>query len=183
MQLERGSQGSCPCKRAKKPLATTPLKSPLTHLPMYVAAPCVRQGLLEGWDEGLWGHWGGFHLGTTCKASGHQGPRGSTGGCGRVDLHSQARWRREHRRAAAAATVLLPAPLLPMPFLPPGFFPDSQHHHPKVSLEEGICLLVCLFILCLIRGRREKKSHKQSTRLLLFLLSPCLLLPSCCEGR
>jgi len=118
-------------------------------------------------------------------ASGPQGPRGSTGGCQRVVLNSQMRWGRERHRAAAVVTALLPAPLLSMPFLPPGFFPDSQHHHPKVSLEEGICVLVCLFILCLIRGRREKKSHKQSSCLLLFplLFPPSFSLPVVKGGK
>lgn len=110
-----------------------------------------------------------------------EGLRGSTRGWEWVVLSRQARWWGERGRAAAAVTALLPAPLLLMPFLPPGFFPDSQHHHPKVSLEEGICLLVCLFIICLIRGRTEKKSHKQSACLFLFpALFPLPPFSSCC---
>lgn len=110
-----------------------------------------------------------------------EGLRGSTRGWEWVVLSCQADWWGERGRAAAAVTALLPAPLLLVPFLPPGFFPDSQHHHPKVSLEEGICLLVCLFIICLIRGRTEKKAHKQSACLFLFpALFPLPPFSSCC---
>lgn len=148
---------------------------PTDQLPLSPPPYACGQPRLSGDGAGrrrVWGDVGRFHLGTACRASGPQGLGRSTGGCCEwVVLNRQARRWGERGRAAAAVTALLPAPLLLMPFLPPGFFPDSQHHHPKVSLEEGICLLVCLFILCLIRGRRQKKSHKQSARLFPFPFS------------
>lgn len=175
-----GSQECCPCRWGSRASGHNHVKRPVPRPPPGKGGPAGR-----GFRQGVGGESLGALRGSiqpACKALGPQGPRGSIGGCERVVLHSQARCWRERRRAAAAVRALLPAPLLPMPFLPPGFFPDSQHHHPKVSLEEGICLLVCLFSLCLIRGRREEKSHKQSTRLLapplLYFPPPAPFLPS-----
>lgn len=72
-----GSQGSCPCRRATKPLATTPLKSPVTPSPsMYAAAPFVRQGLLERGGGGSLGTSGGSTWGQPAR---HLGPRGQGG--------------------------------------------------------------------------------------------------------